>query len=41
VRQDLACSPCYLRSPCYNRRCLEELDAQAVLEACRKVLDNQ
>jgi ADP-heptose:LPS heptosyltransferase len=38
VRQDLACSPCYLRTPCYKRRCLEELDAQAVLEACRRVL---
>jgi ADP-heptose:LPS heptosyltransferase len=38
VRQDLACSPCYLRSPCYNRICLEDLDAEAVLGACRKVL---
>jgi ADP-heptose:LPS heptosyltransferase len=41
VRLDLACSPCYLRTPCNNRRCLEELDAQAVLEACRRVLSNQ
>jgi ADP-heptose:LPS heptosyltransferase len=39
VRQDLACSPCYLSSPCDYRRCLEELDAEAVLEACRKVLN--
>jgi ADP-heptose:LPS heptosyltransferase len=38
VRQDLACSPCYLRSPCGHRRCLEGLEADAVLEACRKVL---
>jgi len=38
VRQDLACSPCYMRTPCDHRRCLEELDAQAVLEACRKII---
>ena len=37
VRLDLACSPCYLRTPCDHRRCLEELDAEAVLEACRKI----
>jgi ADP-heptose:LPS heptosyltransferase len=41
VRKDLACSPCYLRSPCDHRRCLEELDEQTVLQACRKVLSNQ
>jgi ADP-heptose:LPS heptosyltransferase len=39
VRQDLACSPCYLKTPCDYRRCLEELDAEAVLEACRRVLN--
>ena len=37
VRQGLACSPCYMRTPCDHRRCLEELDAEAVLEACRKI----
>jgi ADP-heptose:LPS heptosyltransferase len=38
VRKDLSCSPCYLREDCGHRRCLEELEADAVLEACRKVL---
>lgn len=38
VRQDLACSPCYLREPCTHRRCLEELAAEKVIEACRRVL---
>jgi heptosyltransferase-2 len=41
VRQDLACSPCYLREPCMNRRCLEELDAEKVIEACRRVLSTE
>jgi len=38
VRKDLECSPCYLKEPCSHRRCLEELDAEAVLRACREVL---
>ena len=38
VRKELDCSPCYLREPCEHRRCLEELEVDAVLEACRKVL---
>jgi ADP-heptose:LPS heptosyltransferase len=38
VRQDIACSPCYLKTPCDKRRCLEELGSESVLEACRKVL---
>jgi ADP-heptose:LPS heptosyltransferase len=38
VRQALACSPCYLRESCTHRRCLEELEADKVMEACRKVL---
>jgi len=38
VRLDLACSPCYLREPCRHRKCLEELEAEMVIEACRKVL---
>jgi ADP-heptose:LPS heptosyltransferase len=41
VRKQLKCTPCYLREPCSHRKCLEELDAEAVLEACRKVLSNQ
>lgn len=38
VRKDLACSPCYLREDCLHRRCLEELDVESVMDACRKVL---
>lgn len=38
VRKDLACSPCYLREDCAHRRCLEELDDDEVVEACRLVL---
>jgi ADP-heptose:LPS heptosyltransferase len=38
VRKQLKCTPCYLREPCTHRRCLEELDAETVWEACRKVL---
>jgi heptosyltransferase-2 len=39
VRQDLSCSPCYLREPCSHRRCLEELDEEKVIDACRKILN--
>jgi ADP-heptose:LPS heptosyltransferase len=38
VRQDLNCMPCYLREPCTHRRCLEELEVEKVMEACRKML---
>ncbi len=38
VRKDLACSPCYLREDCPHRKCLEELDVESVMNACRKVL---
>jgi ADP-heptose:LPS heptosyltransferase len=40
VRKQLNCVPCYLREPCKHRRCLEELDAELVIKACRKVLTN-
>ncbi|HNQ86383.1 MAG TPA: glycosyltransferase family 9 protein [Deltaproteobacteria bacterium] len=38
VRKDMACSPCYLRGECEHRRCLQELGADAVVEACRRVM---
>jgi len=38
VVKQLECTPCYLREPCTHRRCLAELDAETVWEACKKVL---
>ena len=40
VRRDLACSPCYLRKPCPHRECLEGLEAEVVMDACRDVLNS-
>ncbi len=39
VRRDLACSPCYLEKPCPHRECLEGLEADVVMDACRDVLN--
>ncbi len=40
VKKQMKCAPCYLREPCTHRICLEELDAQAVVDVCRKVLNS-
>jgi ADP-heptose:LPS heptosyltransferase len=39
VREDLSCSPCYLRESCTHRRCMTELGVDKVLDACRKLLN--
>ncbi|HOJ14354.1 MAG TPA: glycosyltransferase family 9 protein [Deltaproteobacteria bacterium] len=38
VRKQLHCSPCYLRTDCAHRRCLEEIEVEDVMRACRQVL---
>jgi heptosyltransferase I len=40
VVKRLKCAPCYMREPCTHKNCLEELDAESVIEACRKVLNH-
>lgn len=38
VKRELTCSPCYLRKSCSHRECLEGLEVEAVLDACREVM---
>ncbi|MGC9324359.1 MAG: glycosyltransferase family 9 protein [Desulfomonilia bacterium] len=39
VRQDISCSPCYIRKQCSHRECMETLPASRVLDACRSLLE--
>jgi len=41
VKQEVSCSPCYIRTPCSHRECMENLPVSSVLDACRTLLENR